>query len=138
MKKYLEGIKKKGYHLTFPDYSDTHVVLSYCDCVISPLSTILIEAAMHGKPVICFIPLEDIDAKHFQTVHSLPHFREFQNENNVILAKSRDELKSKLQILFEQTEDKNFSKKMKLMSTKYVSSFKTSYADRLLTLIEEL
>ena len=72
---------------------------------------------MHGKPVICFIPLEDIEARHFQTVHSLPHFREFQNENNVILAKSRDELKSKLQILFEQTEDKNFSKKMKLMST---------------------
>lgn len=138
MKQYLEGIKKKGYHLTFPDYSDTHVVLSYCDCVISPLSTILIEAAMHGKPVICFIPLEDIEARHFQTVHSLPHFREFQNENNVILAKSRDELKSKLQILFEKTEDKNFSKKMKLMSTKYVSSFKTSYADRLLTLIEEL
>ena len=137
MKQYLEGIKKKGYHLTFPDYSDTHVVLSYCDCVISPLSTILIEAAMHGKPVICFIPLEDIEAKHFQTVHSLPHFREFQKENDVIVAKSREELKSKVQILFEKMKDKSFPKKMKVMSKKYVSSFKSSYADRLLTLIDE-
>ena len=42
MKKYMEGIKKKGYHLTYPDCTDTHVVLSYCDCIISPLSTILI------------------------------------------------------------------------------------------------
>ena len=136
MKQYLEGIKKKGYHLTFPDYSDTHLVLSYCDCVISPLSTILIEAAMHGKPVMCFIPLEDIEAKHFQTVHSLPHFREFQKEKHVIIAKSREELKFRVKFLFEHMEDKSFAKKMKIMSKKYVSSFKTSYADRFLDLIE--
>ena len=116
MKQYLEGIKKNGYHLTFPDYSDTHAVLSYCDCVISPLSTILIEAAMHGKPVMCFIPLEDIEAKHFQTVHSLPHFREFQNENQVVLAKSRVELISKVRLLFDQINEKDFPKKMKKLA----------------------
>ena len=137
MKKYMEGIKKKGYHLTYPDCTDTHVVLSYCDCIISPLSTILIEAAMHGKPVMCFIPMEDIDAKHFQTVHSLPHFREFQNENQVILARSRIELISKVKLLFDQINDKNFPKKMKKISEKYVTNFDSSYADRLLKLVEE-
>ena len=55
----------------------------------------------------------------------------------MIVAKSREELKSKVQNLFEKMEDKSFSKKMKMMSKKYVSSFKSSYADRLLTLIEE-
>ena len=84
---------------------------------------------MHGKPVICFIPLEDIEAKHFQTVHSLPHFREFQKEKDVIVVKSGEELKSKVR-LFEKMEDKS-SKKMKMMSKKYVSSFKSSYTDRL-------
>ena len=138
MKKYMEGIKNNGYYLTFPDCSDTHVVLSYCDCVISPLSTILIEAAMHGKPVMCFIPLEDIEAKHFQTVHSLPHFREFQNEPQVILAKSRIELISKVKLLFNQINDRNFSKKMKKISEKYVSNFNSSYADRILSLVEGL
>ena len=74
MSNYLQSLKEKGYHLTFPDYSDTHVVLSHVDYVISPLSTILIEAGIHGKPLMCFLPLEDIKAKHFQTVHNLPHF----------------------------------------------------------------
>jgi len=138
MKIYMEGINKRGYHLTFPDCSDTHVVLSYSDCVISPLSTILIEAAMHGKPVMCFLPLEDIEATHFQTVHSLPHFRDFQNESNVVLAKSRKELVSKVKILFEQLEDKSFSKKMKKISEKYVTNFKDSYEERILKLIDNL
>ena len=68
MKKYMEGVKEKGYHLTFPDCSDTHVVLSYCDCVISPLSTILIEAAMHGKPLMCFIPLVVCFSLYLRTI----------------------------------------------------------------------
>ena len=45
-KKYLKSLRNKGYHMTFPDYSDTHIVLSHVDFVISPLSTILIEAAL--------------------------------------------------------------------------------------------
>tara|TARA_Y100001978_G_scaffold147844_1_gene132924 strand:- start:262 stop:1629 length:1368 start_codon:yes stop_codon:yes gene_type:complete len=136
MKSYMENIRIKGYHLTFPDYSDTHLALSYCDCIISPLSTILVEAAMHGKPVMCFLPLEDIQAKHFQAVHSLPHFRDFQNESEVILAKNREELKLKVKLLLEKVEDKSFSKRMKEISKKYVSNFKNSYSERLLKLVE--
>ena len=138
MKNYMEGINKRGYHLTFPDYSDTHVVLSYSDCVISPLSTILIEAAMHGKPVMCYLPLEDIEANHFQTVYSLPHFRDFQNELDVVLAKNRKELVSKVKILFSQIEDKSFPKKMKKISEKYVTHFENPYSDRIVELIENL
>ena len=93
---------------------------------------------MHGKPVMCFLPLEDIEATHFQTVHSLPHFRDFQNESNVVLAKSRKELVSKVKILFEQLEDKSFSKKMKKISEKYVTNFKDSYEERILKLIDNL
>ena len=92
---------------------------------------------MHGKPLICFIPIEDIEARHFQTVYSLPHFREFQNEELVILATNRKELISKVELLFNQINNKSFSKKMKKLSEKYVSQFTSSYADRILNLIEE-
>ena len=88
------------------------MVLSYVDCVISPLSTILIEAAMHGKPIMCFLPMEDLDAKHFQTVHALPHFKEFQTQPEVVLAKNSLELVKKLNLLFIRKEDPNFSKKI--------------------------
>ena len=138
MKKYMVELKKVGYHLTFPDCSDTHVILSYCDCVISPLSTILIEAAIHGKPLMCFIPLEDIDSKHFQIVHSLPHFREFQNESLVLLAKNRNQLKTKTKFLFKKIGNKTFSKSVQKMSEKYVTNFKNSYEDRIIKLLENL
>ena len=42
------------------DYADTHVTLSAADAVISPLSTILLEAAMHGKPSVAYLPDEDM------------------------------------------------------------------------------
>ena len=87
---------------------------------------------------MCFLPLEDIEANHFQTVHSLPHFRDFQNEYNVVLAKNRKELVTKVKILFKQIEDQSFPKKMKKISEKYVTNFKDSYSKRILELIDNL
>ncbi len=136
MKNYLNSIASEGYKLSFPDYSDTHVVLSYVDCVISPLSTILIEAAMHGKPIMCFLPMEDLDAKHFQSVHELPHFREFQTQPEVILAKNRLELINKIKLLFKKKEDPHFSEKILNMCKKFVSDFDISYSNRFVELLE--
>ncbi len=136
MKNYLNSIASEGYQLSFPDYSDTHVVLSYVDCVISPLSTILIEAAMHGKPIMCFLPMEDLDAKHFQTVHALPHFKEFQTQPEVVLAKNSLELVKKLNLLFIRKEDPNFSKKIIKMCKKFVSDFDNAYNNRIIELLE--
>lgn len=138
MRSYLESISKEGYKLSFPDYSDTHVVLTYVDFVISPLSTILIEAAIHGKPIICFLPMEDIQAKHFQTVYSLPHFREFQNEKEVILASNRKELIQKINLLFDKFKDVSFSKKLKKMSQKYVENHKLEFSKRIINFVEEI
>ena len=138
MRSYLESISKEGYKLSFPDYSDTHVVLSYVDFVISPLSTILIEAAIHGKPIMCFLPMEDIQSKHFQTVHSLPHFREFQNEEEVVLACNRKELITKMNLLFKKFKNDKFSKKLRIMSQKYVENHELEFSKRIIKLVEEI
>ena len=106
--------------------------------MISPLSTILIEAAIHGKPIICFLPMEDIQAKHFQTVYSLPHFREFQNEKEVILASNRKELIQKINLLFDKFKDVSFSKKLKKMSQKYVENHKLEFSKRIINFVEEI
>ena len=136
MNSYLKSLKEKGYHLTFPDYSDTHVVLSHADYVISPLSTILIEAGIHGKPIMCFLPLEDIKAKHFQTVHNLPHFREFQENKEVIVAKNRKELIEKVYFLIKNSKDLEFKKRIQKACEYYVSAYSESYKKRLLKLVE--
>ena len=138
MSSYLKSLKEKGYHLTFPDYSDTHVVLSHVDYVISPLSTILIEAGIHGKPIMCFLPLEDIKAKHFQTVHNLPHFREFQENKEVIVAKNRKELIEKVHFLIKNSKDLKFKKRIQKACEYYVSKHSKPYDIRLLNLVEKL
>ena len=59
---YLKEVSNGNNSMSFPDYHDTHDTLSSVDVVISPLSTILLEGALHGKPVLCFLPVEESDA----------------------------------------------------------------------------
>ena len=134
MTSYLNSLKKKGYHLTFPNYSDTHVVLSHVDYVISPLSTILIEAGIHKKPIMCFLPMEDIQAKHFQTVHNLPHFREFQNADGVVLASNRRELIEKVNLLIKNSNDPSFKQRIYSTCKYFVAIHKDPYSKRILNL----
>ena len=137
MSNYLKSLKEKGYHLTFPDYSNTHVLLSHVDYVISPLSTILIEAGIHGKPIMCFLPLEDIEAKHFQTVKSLPHFKEFQENREVVLSKNRKELIDNIHLLIEKSRDPKFKVNIQKACEYYVSKHSESYDIRLLNLVNK-
>jgi hypothetical protein len=136
MRPYLESLRQKGYHMSFPDCFDTHDVLSIVDCVISPLSTILIEAAMHGKPVMCFLPLEDVSARHFQTVHNLPHFRDLQADPNVVLAKGRTELVDKVPQLFKMAANPQFADQLARTCAFFVAHHERPYGRRLVDLVE--
>lgn len=61
-----------------PDTDYTHTILSACDILISPVSTILLEAVMHGKPVLAYLPEEDIDANFFlRTMANMSFMQEF-------------------------------------------------------------
>lgn len=138
MRCYLESLRMNGYHMSFPDYADTHDVLSSVDCVISPLSTILIEAAMHGKPIMCFLPLEDVSARHFQTVYRLPHFRDLQTHPEVILAKGRAEMLQKLPELFARADDPDIPKKLSKMCSFFVEDHDRPYGERLCQFVEDI
>ncbi|WP_417826643.1 hypothetical protein [Thalassospira povalilytica] len=138
MRDYLLSIKTRGYHLTFPSYIDTHNVLNAADVVISPLSTILIEAALHQKPIMCFLPLEDVSARHFQTVHNLPHFLDLQQDPNVVLAKGRNELISKLPHLLGRLEQRDFSEKISKTCEFFVSTHNKLYSDRVIEVVEKV
>ncbi len=138
MRAYLESLRRQGYHMTFPDVADTHDVLSSVDCVISPLSTILIEAAMHGKPIMCFLPLEDVAARHFQTVYNLPHFRDLQTDPQVVLAKGRREMVDKVPQLFAMAADPEFPPKLAETCAFFVAKYDRPYGERLRELVEQV
>ena len=138
MRAYLQALKERGYHMTFPDYRDTHDVLSSVDCVVSPLSTIIIEAALHGKPVMCFLPLEDRDAGHFQAVYDMPHFKDLVVDPNILVARGRGELVARIGALIARCDDTSFGERIAETCRFFVADFDEPYGERLCRLAERV
>lgn len=138
MARYLEELRNRGYHMTFPDYRDTHDVLSAVDCVVSPLSTILIEAALHGKPILCFLPIEDANAEHFHTVRDLPHFEDLIEDTNVLVAQGREALAAALPTLIAAANDPDYAMRIRRTAGFFVEEHNESYGDRLRSFVESL
>lgn len=138
MRAYLEAVRERGYHMTFPDYRDTHDVLSSVDCVISPLSTIIIEAALHRKPVMCFLPLDDRDAEHFQAVYDLPHFGDLLVDPNILVARGKGDFAAQLGALIARCDDSTFGERVAETCRFFVADFDEPYGERLCRFAEQV
>ena len=65
MKDYVLRDFKKGPLKVLPNLKNTKDLLLSVDLVISPLSTILLEAMLVGKIPICLMTNDEITADHF-------------------------------------------------------------------------
>jgi hypothetical protein len=77
MRAYLEAIAAGEQHMSLPDYRDTHDLLCAVDGVISPMSTILLEAALHAKPVVAYTPVGTDGSEHLANSLPMLHFADF-------------------------------------------------------------
>ena len=137
MYEYLLKIKRGSTKKYLADYKETHEILSNVDAVISPLSTILIEAAMHGKPSLCFLPFKD-NSKHLLFDSKLIHFKEFFENKNFLKAVGYNEFIINTIKLANKTKVKNISNILKKEAEFYVSVFDESYPKRILKFIENV
>ena len=140
MKNYLENLQKKGYHLTFPSYEDTNVVLSAVDCVISPLSTILLESLIVEKPTMCFRALDEINKKNkrLKIISNLAHFKDFVTAKEIILADNLKQLIDKVPLLINQIDNPLPKEDINKLKNKFITHYEEKYEDRLVTLVENL
>ena len=60
---YLQSRGSGRVMVELADYEDTHSTLNAVDAVISPLSSILLEAALHGKTVAAYV--RGMEIRHF-------------------------------------------------------------------------
>ena len=134
---YLTQLKKGDTSKFLSNYDYTHDILSHVDAVISPLSTILIEAAIHGKPSLCFLPYED-KSLHFEIDSALIHFQDFFQSKYFLKAKGYNKLVSETSKLIEFCNKKNISEDLKNEANYYVKKFKQPYNKRLTKLIETI
>ena len=127
--KYLKDISNNIHYKFLSDYSDTHNTLSNVDFVISPLSTIIIEATIHGKPSLCFLPNE-AHAKHMNIDLHLIHFQEIFKSNLIFKASSDTELINNINMMIKNF-DKSQERKLIEFSNFFVKQFRNSYSQRL-------
>jgi len=139
MKNYLENIQKIGYHLSFPSYEDTNIVLSSVDCVISPLSTILLESLIVGKPTLCFRALDEVNRKNkrLSRISNLPHFKDFVKAKEILLANSLRQLIKKMPELINQIENPLPKEDIYRLKNKFIKHYEEKYEERLVILIED-
>ena len=81
MKDYVLSDFKKGPLKILPNLKNTKDLLLSVDFVISPLSTILLEAMLVGKIPMCLMTNDESNADHFRRVSGSPHFKEILENN---------------------------------------------------------
>ena len=118
--------------------SYTKDLLLSVDFVLSPLSTILLEAMMLGKIPICLMPEDEIHARHFHMVKKSPHFDEILANKNVIVIDGSEFLINGIKRAHDDSLKINKSIILKKDSEFLISKFSKPFNKRLLDLVEKL
>jgi hypothetical protein len=139
MAEYYRRAWKGEQSIYFADYEETHVTLNAVDAVVSPLSTILLEAARLGKPIAAYLPEEDLRSNlHMFTVMRTVHYREFFERVDCLRIEARDALVSSCAELLRRTSVPGLADALQAQCEYFVSRRATSYAEQLRGLAAEL
>ena len=103
------------------DYADTHDVLSCVDALVSPLSTIILEGALHGKPVLCLLPKQK-QGRTFDLQARLVHFEDLYRCPEVLIADGEAALVGAIKELLERVGDAAAQISMQASCEQFVAS----------------
>jgi hypothetical protein len=137
MRAYLERVRAgfRGFFLS--DYEDTRDVLTHIDCLVSPLSTIILEAALLGKPALCFLPMEE-ESMHFKRAAPLEHFKPMYESPDFVIARAMGELVPGIADMLKRGADPATPARMRKAASFFVDFFDAPYSERLATFLEEV
>ena len=131
MKEYISEILQKIIQNFFRILKNTKDLLLNVDFVLSPFSTILLEAMMLGKIPICLMPEDEIQAEHFHMVKKAPHFDEILANENVIVINGSEFLINGIKKAYDDSTKKNKSNILKKESEYFISQFSKPFNKRL-------
>jgi hypothetical protein len=121
------------------DYQETHVVLNAIDALISPLSTILLEAILHGKPVMCLLPAEDLSENTWMSTNTrFPHFVEFFERVEMVMCRAQSGLVESTAQLLSMTCDPGLPERLHKSTAFFVEPSDQPYFERVRTLLLEV
>ena len=121
------------------DYMDTHNLLSAADCLISNVSTILLEAALHGVAVACMASDEEIKTNEFlRVVHDSVYFKELIEGLEIPRVRLHEQLATTCQDLLSKAGSPRFKQDLQEKTAYFVDQSDAPYAQRLLDLAEQM
>lgn len=132
---YRKEVKDSENSVFMVDYKISNRLLSLVDGVISPLSTMLVEALIKGKPVLAFFP-ERHHGVHFGIDEV--HFADFLKLPDVNVCLEEGGFLSACQKLLEQTSDDSLSLRLKHHASHFVDMELPCYGQRLELLIDRV
>ncbi len=137
MRAYLEEIRAGRKPIYLADYLETHDVLASVDAVLSPLSTIILEAMLHGKPVLCFLP-DLAEGSSFALQAKLVHFDELYANPAVLIAEGDRNLISGASELLARVGAPGVADTLIAACAEIVTPHERGYPTRLTELVESM
>lgn len=138
---YRQQARQETSAIYMADYTVTRRLLHAVEGVISPLSTMLLESALLGKPVLMFFPRKDL-AEPTSTVTrvalGLVHFTDFWGVDGVNVCMHEEEFFPSCRRLLEQARDPAIASKLREHARRFVVMDGPHYAERLLHLANDL
>ncbi len=136
---YLRQVKKGNFEKSLPDYRNTRDLLAHVDALMSPMSTIIVEAAMAGTPVMCFIPDDEAeDAAHLRVMLPSTHFDAIYDIPEILVARDRKQMIGSLPALIRQCDDVVVRKRLADATRFIVETFDEPWGERFVRLVESI
>jgi hypothetical protein len=138
MRDYIASARSGPQPITTPDYRNTHDILAATDILISPVSTILLEAALNGIPNICLVDDLDADNWFLEVSTRLAHFREYFEIPEFLVANSVGQMIGRTREALGLLSDAETPHRIKQAARYFVDTFEAAYPVRLLQFVEDL
>ena len=117
------------------DYQITNQILTLSDAVVSPRSTVLLEAIIKGKPVLVILS-ERLTKKNIYNPNNI-HFKNFC-EMKLINVCTEDDFNEKCKILEYQIGNQEISKELMKNSGHFCQLSGLTYSERLQELADNI
>lgn len=138
---YRRATTAGQFGIEMADYAVTRKLLHLVSAVISPLSTILLEATILGKPVLMFFPQDDMGQKggrHTQLALNMVHFVDFWGKPGVNVCNSEAEFAGKCSQLMEQADDPAIHQELQRHARYFLVMDGPGYGERVRQLAHQL
>ncbi len=135
---YIEAARGGPQPITTPDYRDTHDILAATDILVSPVSTILLEASLNGIPNICLIDDVDESSWFLEVSTRLEHLREYFDTPEFLVARNVSQMVPRVRDALALLDDDASALRIKNAARYFVDTFDAPYPERLRYFVEDL